>query len=327
MAEVPLHHTREYVRSILLGAILASMMNGILLVQMFLYFRRYKDSVWLKCLVGISGTISFAGFLFAVFYVFTQTLDQDAYCGLKMSTLGIAEFCLSILTPGAQAAIVQGFFGWRASRFIGSNVFFIGVIISIVIQMCAETVAIILNVRFPQVLKRIRTDPACAVFEAFAAVTDIAISAILIYHLMKRRTGHPDSDDLISKVTRLTLQTGLLSFSWGIATSIIYATDHPIKGFAFTIPLPALYANNLLAALNSRLYPRMPGNRGPSSNPAPGLIHLSKSPIAISAVTSMHFDSQGFAEPAPQTTSTESSHVEPANGFDFEVRRGRDLES
>lgn len=73
--------------------------------------------MWLKCLVVISGTISFSGFLFAVFYVFTQTLDQDAYCAY----LPESEPIMAYARAHRRLKDVDSGHSWCAEYFLSSS--------------------------------------------------------------------------------------------------------------------------------------------------------------------------------------------------------------
>jgi len=189
-----------------------------------------------------------------------------------------------------------------------------------VIQFGANIAAIFLNLLVPKVVVVIGTDPTCTAFSVLSSATDITISAILFYHLMKLRTGHADSDNLISKVSRLTLQTGLLCFSWGLASVILFSTKNITNAFILSIPTPALYGVNLLAALNSRLSPR-PSEDEPATRPVPRPTHLNKTPMAISQVTSLCLDIQSSLESGSHFVGMESNNVEKIDLFKLTARQ------
>ncbi|KAB5592810.1 hypothetical protein CTheo_3730 [Ceratobasidium theobromae] len=85
-----------------------------------------------------------------------------------------------------------------------------------------------------------------------SAVADVAITGILTWYLHTHRTGFSRTDDLITRLIRVTVQTGLITTIWAVADLIIFlAVPNPLH-LLFNLPLCKLYSNSLMSALNAR---------------------------------------------------------------------------
>ncbi|KAG6860540.1 hypothetical protein C0995_010002 [Termitomyces sp. Mi166 len=86
-----------------------------------------------------------------------------------------------------------------------------------------------------------------------ACVADILITASLVYSLSKRRTGFVRTDDAISKIIRMTVQTGMLTAICAVGDVVFFMTlPHTALNFLWDLALSKLYSNCLLSTLNAR---------------------------------------------------------------------------
>lgn len=86
-----------------------------------------------------------------------------------------------------------------------------------------------------------------------AVVSDVMITVVLVITLNKRRTGFIATDDAISKIIRMTVQTGLLTSLFAIGDVIFFMTlPHTAVNFVWDLALTKLYSNCLLSTLNTR---------------------------------------------------------------------------
>ncbi|KAJ7692549.1 hypothetical protein B0H17DRAFT_1010512 [Mycena rosella] len=87
-----------------------------------------------------------------------------------------------------------------------------------------------------------------------SALSDIMIAVCMTYYLSKYDGGFRQTRVLVSKIIRLTIETGLLT---GLVTliTLILLLAFPTKGYwiAPIALIPELYANSVLVVLNSRL--------------------------------------------------------------------------
>jgi len=242
----------DHIRPFLFATIINATLTGGALLQMFLYYTRRKgDPIWLKCFVAFSGVISCLSVVFTSFVVYTQAI-------LRFGDAEGVQVCLHEITaimflPPLQSATVQLFFSWRASRLIGSRAFFAGVSVSAAMQVGCSIVSIIVDIYWPKWQRNSKISPTCLIWNSLACATDIIIAAVLIYHLRKRRTGHTDADKLLGRVALFTLQSGVLTAGWAVASLILFVATRDSISTLLIMSQPSLYANVLLAGLICRL--------------------------------------------------------------------------
>lgn len=86
-----------------------------------------------------------------------------------------------------------------------------------------------------------------------AVVSDVMITVVLVITLNKRKTGFTATDDVVSKIIRTTVQTGMLTALVAIGDVIFFMTlPHTALNFIWDLALTKLYANCLLSTLNAR---------------------------------------------------------------------------
>jgi len=86
-----------------------------------------------------------------------------------------------------------------------------------------------------------------------AAAGSLLIAAIIVFQLRKLRTGYENSDSRVTKFMIFAVNTGGLTAACALASLItILAFPHALIYAAFYFCLGKLYANAMLAYLNSR---------------------------------------------------------------------------
>ncbi|KAJ7641809.1 hypothetical protein FB45DRAFT_1000327 [Roridomyces roridus] len=96
---------------------------------------------------------------------------------------------------------------------------------------------------------------------AGSAVTDILIAGWMIYYLTRYDTGFRETQEIISRLIRLIIETGTMTALVALATLILYvALPNHVYYAATGGILPKLYSIATLTILNSRL--KIMGGRG-----------------------------------------------------------------
>ncbi|EEB95343.1 hypothetical protein MPER_05698, partial [Moniliophthora perniciosa FA553] len=100
-------------------------------------------------------------------------------------------------------------------------------------------------------------------------VADVAITLILVEYLWvvvffflfslanpicrrKHKTGFHSSDQLVDRIIRMTVQTGLTTSLCAVADLILYLVNPTGLHLIFNFPLAKLYTVSLMSSLNSR---------------------------------------------------------------------------
>ncbi|KAI3621559.1 hypothetical protein WG66_000384 [Moniliophthora roreri] len=103
-----------------------------------------------------------------------------------------------------------------------------------------------------------------SIWLGLSAVTDVSITAILIYTLRRMKTNLQKTKNLIKRLTTLAIQTGSPGSAVATIALIVYFRDiesNITVGIAFT--LGRVYALTMLHNLNSRAYVRQMGSHTP----------------------------------------------------------------
>ncbi|KAL0952888.1 hypothetical protein HGRIS_007107 [Hohenbuehelia grisea] len=71
----------------------------------------------------------------------------------------------------------------------------------------------------------VHNTPTAVTWLLSSAIADVLITSSLIYNLYRRKTGLPSADDVISRIIRMTLQTGLITSICAILDLVLIATE------------------------------------------------------------------------------------------------------
>ncbi|KIK66705.1 hypothetical protein GYMLUDRAFT_69838 [Collybiopsis luxurians FD-317 M1] len=220
-----------------IGLIFNLTLLGTLTGQIHHYMTTFKkDKLWMKL---------FVAFLYLCNLVNSVLMAEYMYTSL------IKHFDPAM--TGIIATMVQLFFAWRVKILVRSPLAALPVI---ALSMCgfigslASAVEISSYPRFTDFVKF----KAWVLLWLFGqAVADMMITLVLVIHL-RNKTGFPASDQLVDKIIRLTVQTGLITTVCAIVDAITYLVDtfYSCRHLIFNLPLAKLYSVTLMSSLNSR---------------------------------------------------------------------------
>ena len=190
------------------------------------------------------------------------------------------EFATDPIMVSFIGFMTQLFFAWRVWKLSNNRfswlvpVLIVGIGFLSFLAAIGSTVGVVIVREFA----RFQTfQVAVIIWLAGTAIADAIITVSLIITLHKARTGFSQTDDIITKLIRGTLQTGLLTASFAIIdllrefgrcmslctpTKLTTLTFHPAVFLAssttlhliFNLPLAKLYVNSLLSTLNARAF-------------------------------------------------------------------------
>ena len=241
--------------AIFIGFALACVVYGILITQVFTYFRRYtQDHGYLKFLVIAILLLETAdqAFIGHLSYYYT-VLNYN-----KPETLLRANVTWSLilqLTAGAiVGAIVKLSFGMRVWRFSRRNYYITGLIILLSLgQLGLALVFTVKSFQLPSIFAVHDLKLLGTVSLATGVATDIVTAFSLCYFLNNLRTGYKTSDSLVNSLVRYAINTGALTSAVSLTTLILFnvmTNDLYFVGTYFI--LSKLYAISFLATLTTR---------------------------------------------------------------------------
>lgn len=237
---------------LLLGYLFNWGLFGILILQVYIYYLSFpNDSRLIKSLVY--------GLFFAD-CIQTALTTHNAWHFLSrgwgdlrvLSDPGWSWIAVPLFS-GVVSSTVQLFFAWRI-WVLSKSVPLAGLIVSIAIAQ--GICAIYAGVKFAilnDITKIATLFPSATVWLGGSALCDFIITISMVTFLARASTGFSQTDSVITKLIRMTVETGLVTTTAAITELILYLVYQ--KNNLHMIPalaLAKLYTNTLLATFNSR---------------------------------------------------------------------------
>jgi len=236
----------------LMGTFASVFAFGIMVVQCHLYFIWFKkDKLRVKFTVAfllLLDTVSVAFYVGAIYNYLVTNFDNPA--GIATLNFGLTPYPLF---TGLTAFVVQCYFGWTIQVLTGTYAISGCIYMGSFIQFLASIGTTIGGSIVRQFTELQKTKAVALVWLSGSLLTDLVITVTLVVWLRRNRTGMNGSDDIISRLNRVFLQTGLLttSFALGVIISFLISNRNAIQ-FAFGIPQSKLYTISLMSTLNGR---------------------------------------------------------------------------
>lgn len=236
-----------------IGVVISAVLYGVTCVQVWFYYVSYPSDPWhIKTLVfGV----------FASDTVHQALITHSAYVYL-VSDIGSAtgledivwSLIVEVLFNAITSLLVQSFLAMRVYRLSNKSIPITAVVMVVVIAEFVLSVIYVAKALVFQTFAELLTlkDLSSAI-NATTAASDVLIAGCLVFLLQKSRTGFRRSDSMINKLMLFSLNTGLLTGIFAVASLIsISAWPNAFIYIAFYFCLGRLYCNSLLATLNAR---------------------------------------------------------------------------
>ncbi|PPQ89892.1 hypothetical protein CVT25_004814 [Psilocybe cyanescens] len=238
----------------LIGVFFNMILYGVLLVQTYHYYITFKrDAPWIKYLVlylFILESVNTGCDMAMMYQPLIQNFGSYLPVYRKRRSFSLHSKRTSqvaISTP------IQIFFAWRIKLLTKSNVLAIVVVVLSLVSLGGGTYTTVLLVKIKLFSRKPELHWPALVWLLSASVADILITTVLVLTLSKRRTGFIATDDAISKIIRMTVQTGMLTAFFAIGDVIFFMSlPHTALNFLWDLSLSKLYTNCLLSTLNAR---------------------------------------------------------------------------
>ncbi|KAH7337102.1 hypothetical protein B0J17DRAFT_666255 [Rhizoctonia solani] len=237
--------------AILIGTFLNVWLYGILVTQVALYYSVYKhDATWVKLLVAWLMLLDTLNTIFDMGFVYRYAITLFGNFPAQLHSHWF--FHLAPLTTVTIAATAQGFFVWRINRLTGCKWISWGIGLVLAVQFVAGTATTIGAFKVVDFTRFGEMKVQISVWLVTSAIADTAITVVLSWYLHSHRTGFSKTDGIITRLVRITVQTGLITTVWALVDLIMYLfVPNPLH-LLFNLPLPKLYSNSLLSTLNAR---------------------------------------------------------------------------
>jgi len=238
--------------SMLIGLVVAAMLNGVAIVQVYYYFTHQSDPRHLKLLVGTVITLDTIHQALITHTVYTYTVTNFGnLAGFKSVVWSNSA---GVVFNALIALLVQSFLTLRVWRCSNHSKLLTGVIVLFVI---AEFVTILMATAWSFQWKTYERLVGLRHFNvgvnAITVAGDSLIAASLCFFLHRSRTGLSRSDTMIDKLILFTVGTGLLPSICAIFSLIfLLVAKRTFIFIGFFFCIGRLYTNCLLVTLNAR---------------------------------------------------------------------------
>ncbi|KAJ6565803.1 hypothetical protein DFH09DRAFT_1314589 [Mycena vulgaris] len=238
----------------LIGVLLNTLLYGVMLVQAFLYYHRYKsDRAWFRYLILYLVVVETANWICDVGLIYEPLIIRYA----TPEALRVSPF---LLRPDAVLTVlvstpVQLFIAWRVRvltrSFVLPSIICLLALASLGGGIATSTI--------------VSLHPEYAAFAGFHAevitwlvassACDVFLTSSLVYSLWIRKSNVIASDSYINKIIRLTVHTGLITATAALLDMLLFiAIPGKTLNFMFDFPLSKLYTNSLISTLNARAW-------------------------------------------------------------------------
>ncbi|KAK1221187.1 hypothetical protein PQX77_015999 [Marasmius sp. AFHP31] len=248
---------RDVLVPMFIGMLLDVVLLGTLAIQVISYFHNYsRDRWWFKCLVVYLMVTELANTLCDILTVYEPLVANYGTIFTGSPRLLPADAITTTLVSTA----VQLFMAWRIGILMGSVIpkliiTAMSIVSAVGAVWLASGVITVVGTNFRQ-SKTIRD--ASYMWLISSSVTDVTITLCIIFVYVKRVLNHRASgssitDTQVSRVLRLSIESGTITALATISDLIVFLSVHTGPYFfIWDFALSKLYTNSLLASLNAR---------------------------------------------------------------------------
>jgi hypothetical protein len=234
---------------IFLGAMTNAFLGGIVIYQCCHYYMVSKgDPRWLKQYIAFVFLLDLTDTIICVtvFYLFLTTTDPSISLG-QFSKISFYATTYPTLTS-IIACTVQLFFVYRIHRLRRYHrLTFALAFLSILQCLVGITTGAVFSTG-----KKLELEWTFTAWLALSALADAFIAMTVVHYLKENETGYDMTDDLIAKITRAIVQTGVILTVWAIAHFLCFIIL-PTNVHMFLGQTSAkLYTISLFSLLNAR---------------------------------------------------------------------------
>ncbi|KXN86822.1 hypothetical protein AN958_09558 [Leucoagaricus sp. SymC.cos] len=256
----------------LVGVFVNMILYGVLVAQTYTYYQIYKnDARWIKCLVNPFPTVNMVSRaqLTQVLYLF---IVETANTGIDIAMMyqplilqyghplvnfpvmfAAEPITIRVWPKVAISTPIQLFFAWRIRLLTKQNVVAAIIALLSLVSLAGGLWTTILITIIKLFKRKPELHWPALMWFLSATIADVLITITLVINLSRRKTGFAATDDAISKIIRMTVQTGMLTALFAIGDVIFFMTlAKTALNFIWDLALTKLYTNCLLSTLNAR---------------------------------------------------------------------------
>ncbi|KAJ7678093.1 hypothetical protein DFH06DRAFT_566023 [Mycena polygramma] len=254
----PENPSREEITSLagprLVGLVFNYGLLGVLTTQVYIYHVNFPtDKRVLQVIVYVVYVLDWVQTCSATYDAFQWFVygwgDIAALYGLFTGFLNVP------ILSSVIGAIVQVFFGWRIWILSESKAVFVGIILLALLQLSGGgAVAYYIYNDASEITRSVGLVRAVGIRLGGSAVLDTVIAVSMTYFLLRSRgQGLARTDRVVTRLIRLTIETGTVTAIAAIVDLIFFLKAHNGLHQISGVILCKLYSNTLLVLFNNRL--------------------------------------------------------------------------
>ncbi|KAK0502467.1 hypothetical protein EDD18DRAFT_692431 [Armillaria luteobubalina] len=249
----------------LIGCFLSLVLYGILCDQVYIYYISFpKDNQASKMVVyllWVSESVQTAMIIYYTFNTFCYEFGNLA----GLDEVDTAWFTVPVMS-GFVGCIAQLFYAWRMYKFNKKARWLCITLSMIAFIQISAAICCGIQVRNSGHYSKIQNNSGIKatviIWLGGSVLCDTAIALCMIYLLCRAQTGLKSTRVLLSRLIRLTIETGTATAVIAIIDMTLYLTSH--NNSYYVVPancLVKVYSNTVLAVCNSRMTGRIRGGR------------------------------------------------------------------
>ncbi|KAH8088931.1 hypothetical protein BXZ70DRAFT_500910 [Cristinia sonorae] len=280
------------------------LLMGILIVQIYLYYAAFPHDHWrVKTVVAISFVVECAQIAFALYDAY-RVFGYGWGIAVELDRVGFLWIDVTLCT-GLAAMLSRMFYAWRiralSQRYLIPGFVFALSILQMVFSIWSAVK--IIQLQHLSLIRHSILSPVGDIWLSTIAVCDITITCSIFYYLWKAKklSLNGRTNSILSRLMRLTIETGFITSTFAIL-ALIFSVVYPdnLLYTCFMGITSKLYANTLVAVLNSRIH--VTGSRDKVDN-----VHLS--------LMNMNTSHGGSLKFAPSANGSTTRHGDPTTVF------------
>ncbi|OJA18502.1 hypothetical protein AZE42_07593 [Rhizopogon vesiculosus] len=256
--------------AILLGGFIATILSGIITAQVFNYIKRYpSDTARTKAIVGLTWILDSIHTALVCttswIYMIQWFGDED-----KIDNIPI-PLATSVALTAFLTLIVHCFFAHRIHKLTHNDWrISVPIVVFAFLRLVAAIISTVEMIHL-QTLSAFRRDVGWVftVGLSLSCVVDVLVALVLCVTLRSSRSSYSNMDRIINSIILYTLENNSLTSAATIISMICWVTMPNLVFLGIHFVLSKLYANSLLATLNSRKQLQEERSRGVLSNELP----------------------------------------------------------
>ncbi|EJC99555.1 uncharacterized protein FOMMEDRAFT_160627 [Fomitiporia mediterranea MF3/22] len=252
---------------LLIGVVVNALVFGVCVMQLISYFLAgYRDN-W-----KVIGMLSWI-YIIDAFQVATSVSMLWHYIVHNFANpIALAsspwEYATLPIFSSLASVPIQHFMAYRIMRFSGSKLLFAWISILSLAQAAAACTSAAKGLMSPSIESHKAIIPVADAWLALSVACDTSITILLLYYLLKNRTGFERTDSIISRICTTTVRAAVpVTVLCILDLCFLTTTPNNNLHYMFALPVGRLYTNTLMSTLNERKLLRSQmenssGNRG-----------------------------------------------------------------